>query len=424
MNLSASDARAFDHPGILLTETDLAALNANKEAAPWAQGYERFTNAGEVHTKLSYVMRGPFPEVGRNPDVNLAPWRDDMYAVFGLALQWRFTGDPAYAEMAKEILLAWATTHSTWSGVEPYLEMGDFAHYFCLGASILRSYSGWSAADTQTVKTYFNEVNWPATRVDIPLRSANQGGAHLAGGMALAIYLDDQAKFDLVIDAFRTQACTGLRNTQPNGQVGDSGRDQGHAYGELWHYAKLSELAWKAAGVDLFALEDNRLLTAGEYWSTYNNGSDPGWIPAGTCYSLYPALDSEGSGPRSAPPEAQHLLRSAYVLRKGLAMPETEAYIDDNLDDWRSWIFRKAEDSSTANVPAAVFFPATVARRGRLGKHRQRLGGGEPLWRHPSAQPGPSSLLVEAREAVESGVVVHRARRDPLDPDEELRLSA
>lgn len=369
-------ALAYNHPCILLTNADLNELNARKNTAPYAAGYALFTAPGESHTKLSYVMRGPFVEVGRNPHVNIGQWRDDMQAIFGLALQWKFTGDQAYAIKARDILLAWANTHTVWSGVEPYLEMGDYAHYFTAGASILRSWSGWTAANTSTVKNYFNTINYPATTTMIPLRSANQGGAHLIGGMCHAVYLDDTAKFNSAVDAFRTNGCTGLRTTQSNGQLGDSGRDHAHAHGELWHYAKLAELAWKAAGVDLFALENNRIRTCAEYWSTYANGGSVPWVKAGTCYGVYGGHDSEGIGPRTPSPESHHLLVGAYVLRKGQSLPQSQTYANSQPDNWKSWAFRRSVDTSTATVPGAITFPSATSLTS--GLTRAEVGGATP----------------------------------------------
>lgn len=377
--LTQNSAHAYTHPCMPLTNADIAALNANKSTGQWAAGYAAL--ASDWHAQLTYVQRGPFVEVGRNPNVNLNQWRDDMKAIWALSMQWKFTGNSEYAEKAKAILLSWATTHTVWSGIEPYLEQGDFMKFYGTGASILRSYSGWTAANTTTVKNYMANIHYPSTTVDIPLRSANQGAAHLEGGMGVAVYNDDVSLFNRVLNAYRNNACTGLRNTQSNGQIGDTGRDVGHARVELLHYAWISEVALKAAGVDLFAESNNRLLAAGEYFSNYNNGGSPAFIKSGSCYfDIFTQITSHAPGHRAATigPDFLHILHSAYVVRKGLSMPYLTAYRANQTDDMFTWVFRKASDSSTGtSLPGIVTVtPAATNNVGNLT--RVDIGGSLP----------------------------------------------
>ena len=91
--LTHNVAHAYTHPCMPLTAADIATLNANKSTGEWATGYAAF--AADWHSQLGYVPQGPFVEVGRNPNVNLNQWRNDMKAIWALALQWKFTGDPA-----------------------------------------------------------------------------------------------------------------------------------------------------------------------------------------------------------------------------------------------------------------------------------------------------------------------------------------
>jgi regulation of enolase protein 1 (concanavalin A-like superfamily) len=163
------------------------------------------------------------------------------------------------------------------------------------------------------------------------------------------------------VEAFRRNGCTGLLTTQSNGQIGDSGRDQGHAAGELLHYSWIAEVAWKAAGVDLFAEANNRLRSAGEYFANYNNGGSPAFIKAGTCYNLFTTIG--GDRVPTLTPTALHLLHGAYVVRKGQSMPLLSAYRDNQTDDWQSWVYRRATDNSTATTPlpgVVTVVPAAV----------------------------------------------------------------
>jgi len=81
-------------------------------------------------------MAGPYAKVSRAPDENLGAWRSDMIAVWNLSRMWHFTGNQEYAKKAREILMAWATTHVEFSGRESMLDLGDYAYMFVGGADI------------------------------------------------------------------------------------------------------------------------------------------------------------------------------------------------------------------------------------------------------------------------------------------------
>ena len=376
--LTQKTAHAYTHPCMPLTAADIATLNASKNTGQWATGYAAFST--HWRAQLGYVQQGPFVEVGRNSNVNLNQWRNDMVAIWALSMQWKFTGDSAYAEKAKAILLSWATTHTTWTGIEPYLEMGDYMKFFGTGASILRSYSGWTTANTTTVKNYMANVHYPAAGVEGALRSANQGGAHLEGSMGVAVYNDDTALFNKVVAAYRTNSCTGLRTTLSNGQIGDTGRDVGHARVELLHYAWISEVALKAAGVDLFTESNNRLLAAGEYFSNYNSGGNPAFIKSGTCYFIFRMISGDAPGNRAATigPDFLHILHSAYVVRKGLSMPYLTSYRANQTDDMFTWVFRKASDNTTGTSLPPVVTATPVATNNVSNLTRLDIGTFSP----------------------------------------------
>jgi hypothetical protein len=147
----ASPARAFTHPCIPTTRAELDTIKANLNKQPWKNGYALLAADGK--SQLGYVMQGPFAQVGRTPDVNLWPWRNDMQAAWNLARMWYFTGNAAYAQKAHDILLAWANTQTSFSGQEIDLTLGDYAHVYGGAASILRgTWPGWTAADTTAVQ--------------------------------------------------------------------------------------------------------------------------------------------------------------------------------------------------------------------------------------------------------------------------------
>jgi hypothetical protein len=156
----ALSAQAYTHPCIPATSQDLAFIKASLNQEPWKHGYEILTN--DSKSQLTYVMNGPFGTVTRNPNLNLSQWRNDMVAIWNLSRMWYFTGNTNYAQKAHDILIAWANTQTNFGGQESGLDLGDYAHAFAGGASILRgTWSGWTASDTITLKNYFLNVLWP-----------------------------------------------------------------------------------------------------------------------------------------------------------------------------------------------------------------------------------------------------------------------
>ena len=306
---------SFVHPGITLSKSDLESLKANLTAEPWASGYQAL--AADFHSQLQYKMRGPFETVTRNPHLNRNQWMSDMQAVFNLSLMWYFTEDAHYAQKAHDILLAWATTQKTFGGIESNLDLGDFAYRFAGGADILRgTWPGWTEGDTTKVQALFNNVYWLASGGGgFAPGPANKGTLGMAAGIAIAVFNDDRAKFDQVLYMFRTAGACTLPNTLPTGEIGESARDQGHAYGQLISMIFLAEVCWKQ-GVDLYCERDNRLLAAGEYSSRYNLGVNTPYIPFGTTDALYLTNQTPLWGHNR---KGLNILLNAYENRKGLA---------------------------------------------------------------------------------------------------------
>jgi hypothetical protein len=196
----------FVHPGIGLTVADLNHIKARLTVEPWKTGYDDM--AASSTASLSYVMQGPYVTVSHKKPGNPQPndpsdpaWENDMEAVHNLARMWYFTDNAAYAQKARDILITWANNHTLFDAGEVYLEMGYRAHQVFEGAEILRgTWPGWTQADTDTLKTYFETVWWNSIydhlAVPDPLRSANQGMSQLAAALGVAVFLDDEVKFE------------------------------------------------------------------------------------------------------------------------------------------------------------------------------------------------------------------------------------
>jgi hypothetical protein len=373
-------ARVIKHPGAGVTLSDLQTLKANVDQGkePWKSGYDQLANSPT--SRLSYAGRGgPFAKVSRAPDENLNAWRSDMVAISDLSRMWYFTKDERYAVNARKLLLGWATTQTEFSGRESMLDLGDYALQFVGGAEILRAtWPGWTEADTATVKTYFKNVLMPAANPygESSFGAANKGALSLAALGLMAIYNDDIETLDKVVYQTRTLAHIGLRNSNDIGMLGDSLRDQGHAYGQLKSLTMLAEALW-SQGIDIYSDFDNRLLAAGEYFARVNERVPTAALPFGTTDRYY-LTDVTGHGWDGANGGSVALTQiyGAYVLRKGLQAPFIAQRRLWMPVDGSSFMFLKDTDTSKATPPPALPIPSTASITS--GFSSADIGGASP----------------------------------------------
>jgi autotransporter-associated beta strand protein len=369
-------AHAFIHPGIPLTTNDLDDVKNNLANYPWSQGYAALLGEGQAST--NYVMAGPFGYVNRayygNYD-NEGAWKSDMTAIWDLSRMWYFTKDNNYAQKAHDILIAWATTMTNFGGNEAALDLGDYSSAYGNGADILRgTWPGWTAADTLTVSNFFKTVYLPATfladtNVSTP-GPANKGALQIAAALACAVFNDDTNMFNHMLYLFRTTASCGVHNNSLNsGEMGETGRDQGHSYNYLLRMAFCAEVFYKQ-GIDVYSEDDNRLLADGEYYARNNLPPPATFIPFGTIDWYYLANSSDGGGYTSEPMMG-NILRSAYVVRKGLtapwmvrkryATPAKDGVYAAQVENSFSFCFLKSADASTAVVPPPIVYPTATS---------------------------------------------------------------
>jgi len=355
LSFAQPQALAYNHPCIPATGQDLAFIKASLNQEPWKSGYAIL--AADGHSQLTYTMQGPFSTVTRNPNSNLGQWDNDMTAVWNLARMWYFTGNSAYAQKAHDILIAWATTQTSFGGQESGLELGDYAYRYAGGADILRgTWPGWTAADTTTVQNYFLNVFWPATSAggNVP-GEFNKGLLNMEAGIAIAAFLDDTAKFNHVVDLYRTYPAAGLFNMLPTGETGETGRDAGHVYGGMLGGAFISEVAWKQ-GIDVYGDLDNRLLAVGEYYARNTLASDNPFVPYGTVdYTYYTNPNVVGYAADRA---ALYLIQNAYKNRHGIPTPWIDAKLQQQSLNSDNWMYARTSDYTTATPLTAIVRPA------------------------------------------------------------------
>ncbi|MEO6520032.1 MAG: cellulose binding domain-containing protein [Mucilaginibacter sp.] len=345
--------QTFVHPGIGLNQADLNQLKANITREPWLSAYNAFK--GDSKSQLSYAMQGPYATVSRAPSLNNNAWINDMVAIRNLAFMYVFTGDSAYARKATNMLDAWAVTNTYWGGNENRLDIGDHAQDWGVGAEILRyTFPGWTAANTQHVENYFANILFPTSSVPNPLYDQNKGALQLKIALAASIFCNNATRFNQAIEVYRMDAGGGMRNSLPNGEVGDTGRD-GHWRIQAAALAWGAEVAYKQ-GVDMFAELENRVYAIGELYHKYCfDGATMTYIPFGGYASYW---RNWGIQPGDRFGDMTNLIYSAYNIRKGIPTPNTDRMRAALGGAGGDFLYLKSSDTSTAVKLPQVYYPA------------------------------------------------------------------
>ena len=353
---SASGARVFKHPGLLHTEADFTRMRAQLAAGrePWVAGFRALTSSGRAQ-----LGRDPQPVVTaiRGGDgENFRAMVEDVQRAYQLALRWKVSGDTAYADQAVRYINAWVSTMTTLTGNgDRFLAAGIYGYQWANAAEILRTYSGWSAADIAACQKWLMANFYPLTSsflkdhnaTNITNQWANWDLVSLAGMLAIGVFADRADVYQEALDYFNrgrgngaSQHMVYARHPGHMGQWQESGRDQGHSTLSLGMAGYLCEMAWNQ-GDDLYGMDDNRLLAGAEYVAKSNLKD-----AAGAFYSLpfYVYINrqgtftavSDGGRPNGRP--CWEPIYNHYVKRKGLAAPWVSALAAQLRPEGNTWL--------------------------------------------------------------------------------------
>ena len=312
----------FVHPGLLQSREDLArmkiAVAAKQE--PIFSGYQVFH--AHPMSRTNYVLRGPFAEIGRNPNVHFGEYDQDANAACQCAILWTITGDHACADKARSIIKAWTSTLKKVSGRDAVLMAGLGPFKMINAAEILRyTAAGWTEADTRHCEQWCKEVIFPALKNFAPFANGNWDAAAVKTDLAIGVFCNDRAIFENALRYYVNGAGDGRLThyiINESGQCQESGRDMPHTQLGLAHLGDCCEIAWHQ-GLDLYGYADNRLLKGFEYIAKYNLGGE---VP------FTPTLDRTGKyahqviAPRGAFRPVYEEIFNHYVNLRGL-MPRS-----------------------------------------------------------------------------------------------------
>ncbi|MCU7549445.1 alginate lyase family protein [Chitinophagaceae bacterium LB-8] len=275
--VSRAGAQSFAHPGILHSREDLERMRkavANREE-PVFSGYQVFIQ--NPASQYTYQMQGPLEIVGRNPTVGQGTYDSDANAAHQNAVMWAITGDRRYADKAIEIVNAWSKTLKSITGRDAVLMAGLGPFKMVNAAEILRyTNSGWAETDIQQSEKHFREVIYPVIKDFAPFANGNWDAAAMKTVMAIGVFCNDRQLFEKALRYYVAGHGNGSLThyiINDEGQIQESGRDQGHTQLGIGMLAECSEIAWKQ-GLDLYAYHNNRLLKGFEYVAKFNLGDE------------------------------------------------------------------------------------------------------------------------------------------------------
>jgi len=346
MSATGAAITSFVHPGLLHTQADFDRMKAKYTTSPWSGSWDLLIN--NSHASLSYT---PHPQTivyrgydGVHPE-NYGNLFNDVAAAYACALRWKISGDTAYADKAVQIMNAWSSTLTGISGTtDADLAAGIYGYEFANAGEIMRTYSGWAAADLTSFQNMMKNVFYPINHdflirhnnTDITHYWANWDLCNMASILAIGVLCDDVNLFNEAVTYFQSGAGNGavaqaVYYIHPGflGQWQESGRDQGHNTLGIALMGAMCEMAWNQ-GVDLYGYDNNRFLMGAEYVAKAN------LIQSGTTYYTVPYVPynnvdnvnqtvfSTASQGNIRPCWA--LVYNHYVNRKGLAAPYSKMF--------------------------------------------------------------------------------------------------
>ena len=365
-----SVAASYSHPALLHSAADIEAVKgrlATDELTTAA--FQHLKDAG---TAASYTA-SPV-EVLKRMDkanwgetyadyANYTQAANDAKAAYQLALRYQLGGETTYADAAVKILNAWATTnkgilrlrsdagHAAFDNCMPdpnlYL-INIQAYQFANAAELLRSYTGWQAADFTKFQNWMRQtfadvaVQYLNTREDLHYW-LNWDLAALDALVSVGVLCDDKALVDFALNYTKNGKGTGsvanaivATHNDPDSseklaQCQESGRDQGHATLDVTLLGVLCQTAANAGIGDLFT--EYQALEMAEYVGKYNLMDASGnFVYAAdkvpfTSYSNGEVTHSAVSADARGSERPQWELFHAYAKKNNKADAYTEAWV-------------------------------------------------------------------------------------------------
>ncbi|MEO6276562.1 LamG-like jellyroll fold domain-containing protein [Roseateles sp.] len=355
----ASTSGVFRHAGLLITDDDFKRIRGHIAAGqqPWTGWWNRLCT--DRATSLD-LWPGALPAVYRQDNSKHSLYRD-IYRAWCMALRWKLSDDPRYADKAVQFLDAWANTLKVVGTVPPgstahddhtfILMAGMQGHQFAQIGEIMRTYPGWAPASLARFQQMLLEVfgticSGFLNKVSLGSH-ANWDIASLCGAMAIGVFCDRPELYRQACDYYAGNN-RGKLATFGNGSIvhsvyfmhpghfgqwEESGRDQGHSTLGMSLGGNFLEMAWNQ-GDDLYGMYNNRFLAAAEYVARSNLKDE-----SGNVYAMPYAAEQNPPEPHPSrwtqvnqsfqhQRNAWEPIYNHYVNRMGLAAPNVARMVE------------------------------------------------------------------------------------------------
>lgn len=251
-------ALAYPHPGSTVTASELDTIKAKVAAgvSPWKEAYDAMmvdANNGlsvTSHAVAVWNIPGYYADAAGH-DAAKALLDKDAAAAYSGALAYRFTGNTAYANKAKELINGWSYTNTAVTGTDGPLASAYLGVGLIQAADLIKDYPGWSSADQTQFKNWITAV-WLPKWDSINGRN-NWWDWSLFAQLSFYHYTDNSAAFAAEVANLKTQIDTSIDS---NGFITE---ETTRGSNSLWyHYFALSpmtaaaEVVRNATGEDLF----------------------------------------------------------------------------------------------------------------------------------------------------------------------------
>lgn len=341
---SVAVAQPFVHPGLLHTEADFTRMRAkvNAGAQPWKGSWDLLV--ANSHSQLGYVARPTDTVIRGGTGQNYPQLYNDIAAAYQCALRWKISGDVAYANKSISIMNAWSSALQHLTGnADRFLAAGIYGYQFANAAEIMRTYSGWAAADfTRFKNMMLNEFyplceNFLTNHNDACITNywANWDLCNMAAILAIGVLCDRRDLYNRAINYFKTGAGNGsithavwYLHSGTLGQWQESGRDQGHCTLGIGLMGSFCEMAWNQ-GDDMYGFDNNRFMKGAEYVAQYNTGNTVPyttytWGTGQNCAQMSQTVVSSAGRGNIRP--VWEMVYNHYANRLGLSVPGIAAF--------------------------------------------------------------------------------------------------
>jgi hypothetical protein len=191
----------FSHPMTVLNQTELRTVRQHiqNDIDPQSSTFDLMIPKADEF--LEFEPDAPVTMDimgGYEPNSNLDEMREWLWrnsqAAYTCALAYALTDESKYAEKAREVIMDWANTHTTFTGGDRGLQLGSWFTPLLVAADLIWDYSGFTLTDKQQLQDWVR-VKWldQGDVLDVMRRKDNNWkDAALKGVFTAAVILEDK----------------------------------------------------------------------------------------------------------------------------------------------------------------------------------------------------------------------------------------